>query len=57
LPDVVIENYLTPGIVIPVGVVKQRLNKKVTKQAILNAHYDQTAMSLLPHVEIVQNRI
>jgi hypothetical protein len=57
LPDLVIENYLAPGIIIPVGVVKQRLNRPTTRQAILNAHYDQNALALLPHVEIIQNRI
>lgn len=55
LPDIVIENYLAHGIVIPVGTVKQLLNPVTTKRNILNAHYDARSLALQPHVEIYVN--
>ena len=55
LPDIVVENYLAPGIIIPVGTVKQRLTRHTTLKAILNAHYDAKLLALQPHVEIYQN--
>lgn len=55
LPDIVIENYLAPGVIIPVGTVKQRLTRQTTPVAILNAHYDARLLALQPHVEIYQN--
>lgn len=55
VPDIVIEEYLAPGIIIPVGTVKQRLNTPTTPEAIANAHYSTDSLMLLPHVEIYQN--
>lgn len=55
VPDLVIENYLANGIVKPVGTVKEKLNRRTTLQAILNAHYDSRLLNLQPHVEIYEN--
>lgn len=55
VPDIVIEEYLAPGIIIPVGTVKERLTAHTTPEAIANAHYSTDALMLLPHVEIYQN--
>lgn len=56
LPSIVLENYLSAGVVIPVGTVKDRLQRRITEQAIINAHYDHVALSALPHIDIQQNR-
>lgn len=55
LPDLIIENFLTANVTIPVGTVKERLPQQTTMRAILNAHYDSRALALQPHVEIYQN--
>jgi len=55
LPSIVLENYQSAGIIIPVGAIKSTLNRRVTEQAILNAHYDHQAMAAMPHFDIYQN--
>lgn len=55
VPDLVLENFLALGVVIPVGTVKQVLSKKTTLHDILNAHYDSRLLSAQPHVEIYQH--
>jgi len=57
VPDVVLENYLASGVVIPVGTVKTPLPKRVTGRAILNAHFNHDALAALPHIDIYQNGI
>jgi len=55
VPDLVLENYLIAGAVIPVGTVKTTLPRRTTERAILNGHYDHKALALLPHIDIYQN--
>lgn len=55
LPSIVLENYKSLGVIIPVGVIKSKLNRRVSEQAILNAHYDHQAMAAMPHFDIYQN--
>lgn len=55
IPSLVLENFLTPGIVIKVGTVKQKMNRATTTTDILNAHYDEQQLSLQPSVEIYQH--
>lgn len=53
--SVVLDNYLTAAAIIRVGAIKEKINKSVNEQAILNAHYDHQAMTDLPHFDIYQN--
>jgi len=55
VPDLVLENYIASGTVIPVGTVKTELPKRVTTRALLNAHYNHDALAMLPHIDIYQN--
>ena len=57
VPSLILDAYMAPGVVIPVGTVKSNYVKEITSEAILNGHYDQHAEHLLPHFDIFQNYI
>jgi len=52
VPDVILENYLTPGEIYRVGTVKSQLNRATTTEALLNAHNDHYSLEMQPDVEI-----
>lgn len=53
--DIVLRNYLTASFIIPMGTIKEKINRDVDETAILNAHYDNTACAQLPHFDIYMN--
>lgn len=55
LPDLVWNNWITSTRVFSVGTVKTPMNQPTSMQAILNGHYDHSALQALPHIDIFQN--
>lgn len=55
LPDGILENIEVPGIIVPVGTVKQKMNRPTTNVAIANACVSQAFLAAQPHIEIYCN--
>jgi hypothetical protein len=55
VPSIVFENYMSAGIIIPVGTCKIGC-APLTEAAILNAHFDHSSLDMLPHFDFFHNR-
>lgn len=56
LPSVILEHCKLPGCIKKIGTVRSQLNKAVSEEEHINAHYSHEVLAALPHISVQLNR-